>query len=282
MRALSVYKQYIRISFNSAAAYRANFFFMVFISMLGNLSAPLLTLLIYAGGSQFPGWTFHEALLIQSVFMLCNGVCAPFFMNMVWITMDYVRNGTYDILLLKPGSTVFITAASSFDLENIGVFAAGSAMFIYSICGLPPVSAGEWLQFAALFIMGISMTLGCILLMTATTFKWVGNSRIFEILDSITRFGRYPGTIFGGVIKNIIIYAIPVSMLGFFPASAILGRTDAGMFAVCVPCALFLIRHRGRQCCRAAGRKRRWEIDHNKDALGRAVPHFRRYRRFRI
>ena len=241
MRALYIYRQYIRISFNSAAAYRMNFFFMVFISMLSNMASPLLTLLIYAGGSRFPGWTFHEAMLIQSVFMLCNGVCAPFFMNMVWITMDRVREGTYDMLLLKPGSTVFITVASSFELENTGVLAGGLILFIYSLRQLPPAGFQQWIQFVFLFIIGISMTLGCILLMTATTFKWVGNSRIFEIFNSITMFGRYPGTVFGGALKNALIYVIPVSMLGFFPASAILGRAGNEMFLACIPCVLFLI-----------------------------------------
>ena len=239
-RALAIYKEYIRVSFNTAAAYRANFFFMVFISLLSNLGVPLLTLLIYADGSRFPGWTLYEALLIQSVFMLCNGICAPFFMNMVWITMDHVRNGSYDILLLKPGSTVFITAASSFDLENIGVLAAGAVMFAFSLSHLPRAGVSQWIQFSLLYVMGLCMTLGCILLMTATTFKWVGNSRIYEIFDSVTRFGRYPGSIFGGALKGVITYVIPVSMLGFFPASAILSRAGGEMFLACLPCVLFL------------------------------------------
>jgi len=240
-RALCVYKQYIRISYNSAAAYRANFFFTALISLLSSLLVPLLTVLIYAGGSQIPGWTFYEALFIQSVFMLCNGVCAPFFMNMAWLTMDRVREGSYDLLLLKPGSTVFITVASSFELEHIGVLAGGVLMFAYTLRHLPPAGVRQWVQFAALFMAGVFMTLGCILLMTATTFKWVGNSRIFEIFDSVTRFGRYPGTIFSGVLKGLISYVIPVSMLGFFPSSAVLGRAGWGMYMACAPCLLFLI-----------------------------------------
>ena len=238
--ALSVYRQFVRISFNSAATYRTNFFFTLAISLLGNMLVPLLTILIYSGGSGIPGWTFHEALLIQSVFMLCNGICAPFFMNMVWFTMDHIRNGTYDLLLLKPGSTVFITIASSFDLENTGILAGGIMMFAYSVLHLPPAGIGDWLLFFLLFLMGVSLILGFVLIMAAASFKWVGNSRIYEIFDSVTMFGRYPGTVFRGFLKNLVTYAVPVSMLGFFPASAILGRTNIEMFIACVPCVLFI------------------------------------------
>ena len=83
--------------------------------------------------------------------------------------------------------------------------------------------------------------LGCILLMTATMFKWVGNSRIYEIFNAVTMFGRYPGTVFSGVLKNVTTYVVPVAMLGFFPASAILGRTDFSMLIACVPSVCFLL-----------------------------------------
>ena len=240
-RSLKIYGRYIRISFSSAVAYRANFLFTVCISMLGNLLIPLLTVLIYAGGAEIPGWTLQEALLIQSVYMLCTGVCAPLFNSMVWTTMTHIREGTYDIIMLKPASAVFLTIASAFDIENIGVLIGGAVMFTYSVLSLPgPAPSGNWLQFALLFLMGISMTLGCILLMTASTFKWVGNARIFEIFDAMTMFGRYPGTIFGGLLRGLGTYVIPVAMMGYVPAAAVLGRLDAFMLPACIPCLAFL------------------------------------------
>lgn len=236
----NVYRQYIRISFSAAAAYRVNFFFTLAISLCSHLLAPLLTVLIYAGGAQLPGWTFHEALLIQAVFMLCTGICAPLFGNVVWITMDHVRAGSYDLLMLKPGSTLLITVASAFDLENLGSLIGGGVMFGYSLAHVDKAGLMGWTSFALLFAAGICMNLGCILIMAATTFKWVGNSRIYEIYDVITMFGRYPAPIFRGPLRAAVTYVVPVAMLGFFPASAILGRQSWEMLAAVLPCAAFL------------------------------------------
>jgi ABC-2 type transport system permease protein len=238
---LRVYSSYIKISFSTAAAYRADFFFISIMMMLRNLLIPLLTALIYMGGASIPGWTLEEALMIQSVFMLCTGICAPFFNNMIWITMQQIREGTYDMILLKPGSAAFLTAASAFDISNIGLLLGGVAMFIYSIFNLPYFPGLlNWLQFALLGFMGICMTLGCILIMTASTFKWVGNGRIFEINEAITMFGRYPGTVFSNILQGRNTFIIPVAMMGYFPAAAIMGRADAHMMLAIIPCLAFL------------------------------------------
>jgi len=77
--------------------------------------------------------------------------------------------------------------------------------------------------------------------MAATSFKWVGNSRIPEIFDSIMTFGKYPVTIFPQVIKSIVTFVIPVGMIGFFPASALLGRLEPAALIAVVPCVLFML-----------------------------------------
>ena len=238
---LSIFSQHIRIAFAAAAAYRADFYLALAFSMANLLLAPLLTVLIYANDAAIPGWGFHEALLIQSVYMLCTGACAPFCDNLVWVTMGHVREGTFDLLMLKPCSTIFIATASSFSLEYTGALLGGIFMFGYSMANLPAPSTPGLLQFAFLFAMGACMYFGCMLLMAAVCFKWVGNSRLPSIYSSFSMFGRYPGTVFPGLLRCAITFAIPVAMLGFFPASAILGRATREMFAAALSCVGFLL-----------------------------------------
>lgn len=233
--AMQVYWQHMKTAFYSAAAYRTNFIFSVIISLLSNLLMPLFTLLIYAADAQIPGWTFYEALLIQSCFMLCSGLCAPSFYSMVWVTMDHVKSGTYDLLMIKPGSTILITVAKSFELDSIGVLLGGLGMFIYSILHIDVIQPVFWLQFALFLICGIIFTIGLILIMSATAFKWVGNSRVFEIYESVTSLGRYPGTIYNKALLNVTTFIFPIATLGFFPASALLGKIDNQMYFVAIP-----------------------------------------------
>jgi ABC-2 type transport system permease protein len=96
------------------------------------------------------------------------------------------------------------------------------------------------LQFVFLFAMGVCMYLGCMLLMAAVSFKWIGNSRIPSIFGSVSMFGRYPDTILSRAVRFAVTWAMPVAMLGYFPAAAILGRATWAMFASALACAAFL------------------------------------------
>ena len=78
------------------------------------------------------------------------------------------------------------------------------------------------------------------MIMAATSFKWVGNSRLPDILDSILSFGKYPISIFPRAIKMLTSYIIPVAMIGFYPASALLGRLDPIVLFSVIPCLLFM------------------------------------------
>ena len=82
---------------------------------------------------------------------------------------------------------------------------------------------------------------GLDLIMAAISFKWVGNSRIPEIFDSIKEFGKYPMGIFPRSLQVLSSLILPVSAVGFFPASALLGRLDIRSLISVLPCMLFLL-----------------------------------------
>ena len=240
-RSLKMYGVAIRSAFASAMAYRADFFFGFFINLVSNMLTPLVTILIYGAGASIPGWSVYEALLIQSVFMLCTGLCSPLFYNMVWVTMGAVKSGTYDLLLIKPCSVMATTMAQSFSLDSIGVLLSGLTMFLICLSKLPAPSVWNWVCFAFLLLMGMMVLFGMIALMSASAFKWVGNGRIFEIFDSVSQFGRYPLTIFPKWLGIVVSYLFPVALIGFYPASAILGEVSPSLFWVAIPCVLFML-----------------------------------------
>lgn len=90
-------------------AYRGHFVLSLILLVAGDLLVPLATLLVYRSGASFPGWTLHEALLIQGVFALAKGIAFPFFFGMISSTLVHVREGTFDLLLLRPRSALFMS-----------------------------------------------------------------------------------------------------------------------------------------------------------------------------
>ncbi len=234
-----IYKECLKISFATQASYRLNFLLSNLISLISNTLFPLVTLLIYGSGASFPGWSLYEVLLIQSIFTLSTGVNNIIFNGLLWATTDYIVHGSFETVLIKPVNPLFYIIASTIQLDNLGLCLGGIIVFFVSLSYIGPVSFVMGLQFLLFFLSGIFIMMGLSLIMAAASFKWVGNGRLPEIFDSIKNFGKYPQSIFSKTIIGITSFIIPVAMIGYFPASALLGKTDLSMYIAAVPSLLF-------------------------------------------
>ncbi|NLL00443.1 MAG: hypothetical protein GX271_07265 [Clostridiales bacterium] len=238
---MKIYKECIKVAFAAASTYRLNFILNCTIMLLGDIIFPLITVLIYGSGAGFQGWTVYEVLLIQSIFTMSTAIADMTFHGVMWVTMDMVRNGNMEMVLILPVDTMFILMARTFSFEGIGLFLGGFIIFIVAVLNVSIPSIILWLQFLTFFIIGIFVMMGIALIMAAISFKWVGNSRIPEIFSSIRSFGKYPQSIFPKAIVFITSIIIPVAMISYYPAAALLGRVNSGMFIMILPCFLFLI-----------------------------------------
>lgn len=240
-RYFDVYRECIKVAFAAASTYRLNFILNCTIMLLGDIIFPLITVLIYGSGAGFEGWTVYEVLLIQSIFTMSTAIADMTFNRVMWVTMDMVRNGNMEMVLILPVDTMFILMARTFSFEGIGLFIGGLTIFVVAILNVAVPSLLMWLQFLAYFIIGLLVMMGMALVMAAISFKWVGNSRIYEIFDSLRSFGKYPQGIFPKAIVFLSSLIIPVAMIAFYPAAALLGRDNSAMFIMILPCFLFLL-----------------------------------------
>ena len=238
--ALRVLMTAAKVEISGRMAYRADFMITAGMAFIMESVIPLVTLLIYNTSSGFPGWNLYEVLLIQSVFMLSRGIAYTLFFGIVYNTLSHVREGTFDLLLIKPRSVLFLAAVTAIDSENAGMFLGGILLFTFSLLHLPAPGILEILQFCVLLVLSLSVLLSFALIMSGTVFKWVGNSRVYEIYESVASFGYYPKSIFSRSLQLVISYAIPVAMIGFYPAAALLGKPDSGILAAGIVCCLFL------------------------------------------
>jgi len=240
-RHLQIYAVCIKTAMARAVTYRLNFLLSLIITIGYNALFPLVSVLIYRAGASFPGWNFYEVLLMQSIFILSQGIASIMFSNVLWTTLQHIREGSFEIVLLKPMNPLFFLVSTNFDAESIGLIIGGGVLFAFSLTQIEIVSIAAIPAFLLLFASGFAVMAGINLIMAATSFKWVGNSRIPEIFNSILAFGQYPLTIFPKAIKGIATFLIPVGMIGFYPANALLGRLDPQNLTAVIPCVMFML-----------------------------------------
>ncbi len=222
--AIKMHLQGIKTGLAVRMAYRADFIISAFIMLISEFFGPLLTYLIYNNEASLPGWSMYEVLFIQGVFLLSKGISFPFFFGIVWNTLDRVQNGTFDLLLIKPRSVLQMVIVTGFDSEDLGKLIGGLALTGIALYRLPRPGLSEWVAFIGLFVISLVVMFGFALILAGLGIVWIGNYRVYEIFSSIANFGMYPASIFSKSLQTVITSVIPVAMLGFIPASALLGK----------------------------------------------------------
>jgi ABC-2 type transport system permease protein len=226
-RGIRLFLAAARSNIAARLAYRTNSLGGMAISIISEMLLPLMTVLVYSAGTSFPGWSLEEALLLQGILIMSRGAGYMLFMSMPYTVMNAVREGTFDLVMIRPVPAAFLSMMLSLSLEDISIFLSGAAVFLVSAVRLhlaPAFGPSAWM--AVLFLTGLAVMFGFALLMSATMFKWVGNSRIGEIYESIAGFGRYPTQVFPGIFRTLITYILPVALLGSLPAEVFLGKLD--------------------------------------------------------
>lgn len=241
IRKLKIYSIGFKCALASRLAYRADFILSALIMLLFELTIPFTTFLIYQTGAKFPGWTFDEVLLIQASFLLCKGITFPFFAGIVWNTIENIRNGTLDLVLIRPQNPLFMLIVTGIDIEDLGKLFGGILLFVLAIVRLPQPYLINWLVFIVLMLCSILVFMSFSFIMAATGFIWIGNYRVYDIFESLTKFAMYPGTIFSKGLRFLITAIVPLSLMGFFPSSVLLQRPEKDIWISLVSCFLFFI-----------------------------------------
>ena len=130
---LKIYLTCIKISIAQATAYRADFIMSTFITLLSNIFFPLVTIVIYANGLEFPGWTMWAVLALQSIFSLSRGIASMCLSSVMWATMDHVRGGSFETVLLKPISPLFYIMTTNFSVSQIGLVVGSAVVLTVSL-----------------------------------------------------------------------------------------------------------------------------------------------------
>jgi ABC-2 type transport system permease protein len=231
----------VKVAFASRAAYRADFGLSVLMTVLLELVTPLVTILIYGSGSSFPGWSMGEALLIQAIFLLSRGIAFPWFFGIVGTVFERVREGTFELTLLKPRSPLLVCMAESFDVQGLGRLLGGVALFVYALGRVPAPGPLQILLFTALLVLSILTLFAFALLMAGSLFVWVGNGRVYEVAESVLLFAQYPGSIYGRTFQLVLAVLLPAAMIAFLPAQALLGRPEPITVASAPACVAFFL-----------------------------------------
>jgi ABC-2 type transport system permease protein len=217
----------LRSSLMVAAQYRADFLIDGAIEIVWMATTFVPLLVVFHHREAVAGWSFGEALVVVGFFTLLQAVIEGALNPSFYATVEHVREGTLDLLLMKPIDAQLLLFAS-----RISVWRATNVLTAMGLFGVAffelgrapkaaDIAAGIGLFFAAVVILHALWTLAA-----CSIFFAVRVSNLTEIFNSVVDAARWPSSIYRGAVRFALTFVIPLALLTTAPAKALLGAID--------------------------------------------------------
>ena len=214
----------IRTSLSAAMQYRSDFLFEGLTGILRTVATVAALGLVYVHRTEVAGWTMPEAMLVMALFLVMVSLVEAVFEPNLGAVVEAIRNGSLDLLLMKPADAQLLVSASRVDPARLWDCIAGVALGAWAVAQLPePPGLLDALVAAVLFACGMVAIYGLWLMAICTSFYFVRVDNLRFLLISVSDAGRWPLPVFSEWVRVLLVVVVPVGVVTSFPAMALRG-----------------------------------------------------------
>nr|WP_255570301.1 ABC-2 family transporter protein [Cohnella sp. CFH 77786] len=200
--------------------YRSNFLLTLAVESCFLLSKLIYAAVVYKTGIQLGGLSPDAMFLYIGVFILITAFYTGLFMNNFYRLPDYVREGTLDLLITKPVSTLFMVSTRHVDFAiPVPNMIAGGIIIAIGWRRLSiPFDFVHVAGFAGLLLCGVFLAYSLYLFPQILTFWTVRTSAVVEFADKAWDFNTMPMAIYRRWMQRIGTSLFPIFLIFNVPA----------------------------------------------------------------
>ncbi len=222
-----VWRRLVGAQIRSQLQYRLSFALDAFGSFWISFIDFLVVLTIFHNVSRLNSWNVHEVALLYALSSITFA-----FTDMVIGQLDQfpqkVRDGNFDILLVRPRGTLFQVIASDFTLRRAARVLQGAIVLAYALSTLT-------IHWTVLRVLVLAVSLPSAVVIFSSV--WVVGACIAfwttdggEFTNAFTYGGtamaQYPIDIYATWLRRLLGFVIPLAFVCYFPALYVLGKRD--------------------------------------------------------
>jgi len=182
------------------------------------------------------GWTFEQVLFIYAFSLLPLGLFNLVSVNLYRFSDQYIIQGKFDRVLLRPVGTLAQVVFESFNVSGLNEILLGIVVMFYSGMKLGLDFGVHDILTLAIMVPSASLVyMGVFLAITSVSFWHEDRMGIAPPVYNIIRFSRYPITIYSLPIRIFLTFVLPFAWVAFYPATWFLGSEEFGRLALFTP-----------------------------------------------
>ena len=221
---LKVYRLFNYTSLSIELEYQVNIFIDILTAILGLTGSIFLLSIFFNNAKDIGGWSFEQALIIQGIYTILNGITNTWFSPNLTEIVKYIREGTLDFVLIKPIDSQFWVSFKRISPTGFIEILLGIIVLVYCFY-INKISLTVNSLFLLILTIGCSISILYSLwfLISTTTIWFVKTWNATEVLRSFLYVGRFPLNSFSFPLRVFFSTVIPITFITAIPSEVILG-----------------------------------------------------------
>ena len=224
---LKVYTKFLHTSLASELEYKTNILIDLITAILSLIGSIFLLSIFFKNNGIIGSWKFEEALIIQGIYTILNGITNTWFNPNLTEIVKHIREGTLDFVLLKPIDSQFFISLKKINPSGLLEIMLGFCLLLFCI-RINHININ--LSFIILSLITIICSI-CILyslwfFISTTTIWFVKTWNATEVLRSFLYIGRFPLNSFSFSLRVFFSVFIPIAFLTTIPSEVFLGLSQ--------------------------------------------------------
>ena len=217
-------------------SYRGDFFISLITSFAATVFALLFVLVLFNKAPQLSDWTLPEEMFLYGFSLIPYGIFNVISLNLYDFGNNYIIEGKFDRVLLRPVASLFQVLFETFRIESVQEIATGIFCMWWGSHRLGIHWTIEKLGMLAFFgICAAVIYVSIFLLLSAVSFWFEDRIGVHPPVWNVIAFGRWPLSIYSGAVQFFLCWIIPFGLASFYPSVRLLGRTVTPEYAPFVP-----------------------------------------------
>ena len=191
---------------------------------------------LFQKAPRLAGWRFEEELFLYGFSMIPYGVFNIISVNLYDFGNNYIIEGKFDRVLLRPVSSLFQVLFETFRIESLQEVATGTFCMWWASHRLGIYwTAGKFMTLLFFGACAAIIYVSIFLILSTVSFFWEDRIGVHPPVWNVIAFGRYPLSIYSGVVQFFLCWIIPFGLASFYPSVRLLGRTVTPEYLPLVP-----------------------------------------------
>lgn len=224
-RYLSLWLVFARNSLIRDMQYKTNFIIQLAIEILWSLATVFLFEIMFFQTDSVASWTKGEVYFLYGLFRLLSSLGSFIYRRNIDRFIASINSGDFDMLLIKPVNTLFITSTRIVSFNRFSQVAIAIGILIYATQVIDFHWNTALLGLAIILVFFGVMIRYCVaILINLPVFWWERADNLRRLEFSFFSTARYPREVFPFWLRHFFTIVVPTLMVAAIPTEIILGR----------------------------------------------------------